>query len=142
MVTDHSPCTIDLKTLETGDFGQAWGGVAGLQVGLAAVWSAARARGHSLPDVVRWMAQGPADQMGLLAKGRIAVGADADLAVFSPDESFVVDPATLHHKNAVTAYAGRTLQGVVRQTWLRGARIDLDPGAPPSGQLLRRGSRS
>ncbi len=142
VVTDHSPCTIDLKTLETGDFGEAWGGVAGLQVGLAAVWSGARERGHDLTDVIRWMSQGPADQMGLPTKGRIAVGADADFAVFAPDDTFVVDATKLHHKNAVTAYAGRTLSGVVRQTWLRGTRIDLDPGAQPLGHLLRRGSSS
>ncbi len=139
VVTDHSPCTVDLKTLETGDFGQAWGGVAGLQVGLAAVWSGARERGHDLTDVVRWMSAGPAAQVGLTTKGRIAVGADADLAVFAPDETFVVDATKLHHKNAVTAYAGHTLTGVVRQTWLRGIRIDVDPGAKPLGRLLRRG---
>lgn len=139
VVTDHSPCTIDLKSRDTGDFGQAWGGVAGLQLGLAAVWSGARERGHDLTDVVRWMAQGPAAQVGLRTKGRIAAGADADLAVFAPDDTFVVDAATLHHKNAVTAYAGRTLTGVVRQTWLRGTRLDLAHGALPLGRLLRRG---
>jgi allantoinase len=139
VVTDHSPCTIDLKTLETGDFGQAWGGVAGLQVGLAAVWTAARERGHDLADVVRWMAEAPADQVGLKNKGRIEVGADADLAVFAPAETFVVDAGKLHHKNAVTAYAGQTLTGVVRQTWLHGIRLDIGPGATPLGRLLRRG---
>ena len=72
--------------------------------------------------------------------GRIAIGADADFAVFAPADTFVVDAAKLHHKNAVTAYAGRTLTGVVRQTWLRGTRLDVDPGATPHGRLLRRGN--
>ncbi|MEO7447927.1 MAG: allantoinase AllB, partial [Humibacillus sp.] len=97
VVTDHSPCTVELKVLDTGDFGQAWGGVAGLQVGLAAVWTGAHERGHDLADVVRWMGQAPAEQVGLTTKGRIAVGADADFAVFAPADTFVVDAAKLHH---------------------------------------------
>ena len=66
------------------------------------------------------MATAPADRVGLTDQGRIEVGADADLCVFAPDESFVVDPARLHHRNPVSAYAGRTLTGTVRQTWLHG----------------------
>ena len=83
------------------------------------------------------MSRAPAAQVGLTTKGRIAVGADADLAVFAPDEEFVVEPRALHHKNPVSAYAGRTLTGVVRQTWLRGVPVDID--AAPRGRLLRRG---
>ena len=63
---------------------------------------------------------------GSTDKGRIGVGADADLCVFAPDEAFVVDAGPLHHKNPVSAYAGRTLTGAVRQTWLRGSPVDLD----------------
>ena len=137
VVTDHSPCTPDLKRADTGDFGLAWGGIASLELGLAAVWTAARTRGLSLVDVVHWMAEAPADLVGLSGKGRIAVGAAADLCAFAPDVERVVDPARLHHKNPVTAYAGRTLTGTVRRTWLRGAPVDLD--APPRGRLLRRG---
>ena len=137
IVSDHSPCTEDLKRLDTGDFGEAWGGIAGLQLGLPAIWTEARRRGHSLADVVRWMAQGPADQVGLADRGRIAVGATADLVVFAPDEDFTVDVAALHHKNPVSAYAGRTLTGTVRRTWLAGIPVDID--AAPRGRLLRRG---
>jgi allantoinase len=137
VVTDHSPCTADLKRFDSGDFGQAWGGIASLQLGLPAVWTGARARGHALSDVVRWMAEGPARQTGLADRGRIAVGAAADFAVFAPDEEFVVDVARLQHKNPVSAYAGRTLTGVVRQTWLHGIPVDLD--AAPRGRLLTRG---
>ena len=82
------------------------------------------------------MAAAPADRVGLTRKGRIAVGADADLAVLAPEESFVVDVARLHHKNQVSAYAGRTLRGVVRRTFLRGLETD----DVPRGRLLQRGA--
>ena len=139
VVSDHSPCVPELKRFDTGDFGEAWGGISSLQLGLPAVWTEARRRGHSLVDVVRWMADGPARLVGLEGKGRIEPGADADLCAFAPDESFVVDPARLLHKNPVSAYAGRTLAGQVRRTWLRGSPVD--PSGPPRGRLLRRGAR-
>ncbi|SEE27284.1 allantoinase AllB [Jiangella alba] len=131
VVSDHSPCTAALKE---GDFATAWGGIASVQLGLPAVWTAARARGHSLADVVRWMAAAPAGLVGLSHKGRIAPGADADLVRFAPDEEFVVDVAKLHHRNPISAYAGRRLTGVVRETWLRGRPVD----DTPRGRLLRR----
>jgi allantoinase len=59
-------------------------------------------------------------------------GQDADLAVLAPDETFVV--GQLHHRNPLTPYSGRTLRGVVRNTWLRGAPVT----AVPRGRLLRR----
>ena len=104
VVSDHSPCTAALK--ESADFGLAWGGIASVQLGLPAVWTGARARGHSLVDVVRWMATAPADRVGLTDRGRIAVGAQADLVRFAPDASFTVDVARLKHRNPVSAYAG------------------------------------
>jgi len=140
VVSDHSPCTAELKHLDTGDFGTAWGGIASLQVGLPAVWSGARRRGHSLADVVGWMATGPARLAGLTHKGSVALGKDADLCVFAPDATFVVDARRLAHRNPVTPYDGRALSGVVRQTWLRGRRIDVT--GPPAGRLLRRGTRT
>jgi allantoinase len=138
VVSDHSPCTADLKERGGGDFGAAWGGIASVQVGLPAVWTGARERGHSLVDVVRWTASGPADRVGLTHKGRIAVGADADLVRFAPDEELTVDVARLHHRNPVSAYAGSRLAGVVRETWLRGVPVTEDA---PRGRLLRRGER-
>jgi allantoinase len=137
VVSDHSPCTAELKRMDVGDFGLAWGGVSSLQLGLPAVWTGARARGLALTDVVRWMAERTADLAGLRTKGRLEVGRDADLCVFAPDDTFVVDPARLHHRNPVTPYAGRRLDGVVRATWLRGRPIDL---ANPSGRFLVRGT--
>ncbi|KUN88823.1 allantoinase AllB [Streptomyces griseoruber] len=137
VVTDHSPSTADLKT---GDFATAWGGISGLQLSLAAVWTEARRRGHGLEDVVRWMSANTARLVGLdTRKGAIEAGRDADFAVLAPDASFTVDPAALQHRNRVTAYAGRTLYGVVRSTWLRGERIVADGEfTAPKGTLLTR----
>jgi allantoinase len=134
VVSDHSPCPPALKRRDSGDFGAAWGGIASLQLGLSAVWTQARARGHGLPDVVRWMASGPAALAGLPGKGVLAPGYDADLVAFDDTASFTVDPARLRHRHRVTPYAGRTLTGVVRRTWLRGQ----ETGAAPAGRLLTR----
>ena len=142
VVSDHSPSTVDLKARDTGDFAAAWGGISSLQLGLPAVWTEARRRGHTVADVARWMSAGPAALAGLAGtKGAVAPGHDADFAVLAPDETFTVDPARLHHRNPLTAYAGRTLHGVVRATYLRGRLIAPGgalTGGEPAGRLLTR----
>ncbi|MFB8265383.1 MULTISPECIES: allantoinase AllB [unclassified Streptomyces] len=137
VVTDHSPSTADLKT---DDFATAWGGISGLQLSLSAIWTEARRRGHSLDDVVRWMSARTSELVGLDdRKGAVAAGRDADFAVLAPEETFTVDPAELQHRNRVTAYAGKTLHGVVKSTWLRGERIVAEGEfTAPAGRLLER----
>ena len=140
IVSDHSPSTPELKRFDIGDFGVAWGGIASLQLGLRAVWSQARVHGFTLVDVAEWMSARTARLAGLARKGRIALGYDADLCLFAPDEAGVVSAAELEHRHAVTPYDGMALAGVVRGTWLRGEKIDLSEGAPPRGRLLVRGA--
>jgi allantoinase len=136
VVSDHSPCTPDMKEPGTGDFARAWGGIASLQLSLPLVWTQARSRGFGLGDIAAWMSAAPARLAGLTAKGRIAEGYDADFCVLAPDEPFTVDEVQLHHKHpATTPYAGRRLYGVVRASILRGQKIDL---GQPHGQLLSR----
>ena len=140
VVSDHSPCTADLKSMDTGDFGTAWGGISSLQLGLPLVWTEARRRGHDLADVVRWMSAAPAALVGLTTKGVLREGGAADLVAFAPADEQVVDPARLHHRNPVSPYAGARLTGAVRATWLAGRRADPDSGDhTPRGRLLARG---
>ncbi|MFL6028337.1 MAG: allantoinase AllB [Friedmanniella sp.] len=126
VVSDHSPSTADLKLLDEGDFGAAWGGISSLQLGLPLVWTAARERGHSLEDVLGWMARRPAEVVGVEGKGRIAVGGPADLVVFDPEAPQRVDVAQLRHRNPVSPYHGLTLTGVVCGSYLSGRRVTDD----------------
>ncbi|MFZ9886102.1 MAG: allantoinase AllB [Myxococcota bacterium] len=137
VVTDHSPCLPSLKLPEEGDFLRAWGGISSLQLGLAAVWTEASRRGHSLLDVQRWLGPGPAALLGV-HRGPLVVGAAAGLIAFDDSAPFVVDPSTLAHKNPISAYAGRSLRGLVRHVWLRGTPI-VENGVitgPPGGEPL------
>jgi allantoinase len=121
VVSDHSP----------GDPGGESGppGVAAAHLRLPVTWTAMRERGLSLTDLVRWCCSGPADLAALSAKGRIVVGADADLVAFAPDAETSVGQG-----RRPTPYDGMTLSGVPRRTWLRG----IEAGDVPRGRLLRK----
>jgi allantoinase len=140
VATDHSPAPPALKRLDSGDFMAAWGGIASLELSLAAVWSGARAHGRALDDVARWLCGAPARLAGLDRKGRIAPGCDADLVIFDPEAEWSVEPVRLRQRHPITPYAGMTLQGKVRQTFLRGVSI-YENGRTrerPEGQWVRR----
>jgi allantoinase len=124
VVSDHSPCTPDLKLRESGDFAKAWGGIAGLQFGLPVVWTEMRRRGHSLGELTQWMSARTAAFLGLShCKGAIAPGMDADFVVFDPDAAFEVRAEQVLHRHTLTPYSGRVLQGRVIHTFLRGVDV-------------------
>lgn len=138
IVSDHSPATVEEKYRGNGDLQQAWGGVSGLQVGFGAVSQEARRRGITLDHVSRWMSRNTASLVGLSGKGRIAVGADADIAVYDAAVDFEVEAARLAHRNPISAYDGMHLAGRVTETLVRGRLVD--PRRPDHGwgrQLLR-----
>jgi allantoinase len=143
IVSDHSPCPADMKCGDTGNFLAAWGGISSLQLRLPIMWTAAGARGYSINRITNWLCSAPARLAGLQkSKGRIAVGHDADIIIWNPDEEFRVEPSTLYHRHKLTPYAGQTLRGVVKQTFLRGKKV-YDNGefsAEPAGGILRSGS--
>ena len=136
VASDHSPAPPPMKRLADGNFLEGWGGIASIQVSLAAVWTHASRRGFGLEDLARWMAEAPAALAGLSHKGRIAAGCDADLFFWNPDQEFIVDPAALHHRHPVTPYAGARLRGAVHRTLLGGHTIyEQGQFTAPAGML-------
>ena len=123
VASDHSPCPPDMKETR-GDFFSAWGGIASLQLSLAAVWTGARARGAAPERLAQWMSAAPARLAGLHGRrGALAPGHDADLVIWNPEASFRVNARALRHRHPVTPYAGRELFGVVKGTYVAGRPV-------------------
>ncbi len=124
VITDHSPCLPEMKRREEGRWDKAWGGIASLGLALPVLWTAMKQRGIALERIGEWMAAAPARLAGISGrKGVIAVGADADFAVFDPDARWTVTPSDLHFRHKISPYLGAELQGRARETWLRGAPV-------------------
>ncbi|MBN8572268.1 MAG: amidohydrolase family protein, partial [Ignavibacteria bacterium] len=138
IASDHSPCTYDLKAKK---FSDAWGGIASLQVSLPAVWTKARKRGIGLDKVSEWMSTNTAKLVGLDKYiGTIEEGKYADFTIFNPEESFIVVPDSLHHKNKISAYHHEKLFGKVHTVFLNG-EIIFDEGkfsSEPKGKKILR----
>ena len=160
VVSDHSPCTPQLKILpatipgasareeqstptqDPGDFFSAWGGVSSVGLGLSILWTEAMKRGLSIEDVVRLCCRNTAKQVGLeQSKGDLRVGFDGDVAIFDDEGVFKVGTESMLFRNKVSPYQGKVLKGIVRETWVRGQRVftresghDLKLG--PVGKLL------
>jgi allantoinase len=142
VVSDHSPCTPQLKHIDSGDIEHAWGGISSLQFGLSLIWTEARTRGYSIEQIVDWMATRPAAFAGLGdRKGRIAVGYDADFCVFDDTGEYTISADMIKYRHRVTPYEGRRVTGVIEKTFVRGREVFaageiLD--SPVGEPLLRR----
>jgi allantoinase len=141
IVSDHSPCTPQLKHIDTGDLENAWGGISSLQFGLSLIWTEASERGYALAEVVDWMASRPAEFAGLGEhKGKIEVGYDADLVVFDDKGAYLITADIIKFRHKITPYEGTTVKGVVKRTYVRGSVVYNDGqlvGEPKGKALLK-----
>lgn len=100
----------------------------------------------SLSQFVALTSTTPAEIYGLRPrKGSIAIGGDADIALWDPNETWTVTNDLLHHAVDYTPYEGRVLQGRCVTTFSRGVAVWADGrvlGAPGHGQFLRRSPRT
>lgn len=136
VVSDHSPCTPDLKCSNNLE---AWGGISSVQFGLSLFWTNASSRGLDMTSITKYLSSGPAKLCGLQnRKGALETGLDADLIFFDPDATFVVSADIIRHKNKLTPYIGKELKGVVKKTYLRGQLIyeDNELVGEPKGKSL------
>lgn len=124
IVSDHSPCTPQLKHLDTGNFDSAWGGIAGLQFGLPVIWTELSARGLGVSELSHWLSTATSNFLNLTGKtGKIEKGADADLVVWDPNSEFTLKEDQIFHRHKVTPYLGKKLKGIVKKTFVRGNKV-------------------
>ncbi len=139
MVTsDHSPAPPDLKTGD--DFFRIWGGISGCQSTLPLLLTEGyHARSVPLPIIAAITSTFVARRFRLPAKGRLAVGADADLALVALDDPWTLAAADLFYKHPRSPFIGRDFRGRVARTILRGTTVYRDGTivSPPIGRLLR-----
>ena len=91
VVSDHSPCVLELKNIDTGNIMTAWGGISTLGLGLSLLWTEGRKRGFSLRKIVELMSKKTAAHAGLgESKGQLKVGFDGDFVLWDPEASFKV----------------------------------------------------
>jgi allantoinase len=142
IVSDHSPCTPQLKHIDSGDIEKAWGGISALQFGLPLIWTEAKIQGFDITDITRWMSEKTAKFIGMdHIKGHIKVGHHADFVVFDDKAGYVISNEMIKHRHKITPYAGRFVEGSVMATYLRGQKVYSNNqfGETPVGQPLLKG---
>ena len=124
IASDHSPAPPDRKRLDSGDFSEAWGGIAGLQLTLPLIWTKAQKKNISLEEIYKWLSFNPAQFLGLgHQKGTIQSGYDADLVIWNPEADFVVLAENLYHRHQQSPYLNQRLKGQVERTYVKGKLV-------------------
>lgn len=125
IVSDHACCQHELK-VSPSDKDNIWlakSGFGGTEWLLSGVYSEGCKRGLSLNRMAELLSWNPAQRYGLLKKGDLSVGYDADIALFDPSESFVVRGADSESAQGYTPFEGQELTGRVKATFLRGQLV-------------------
>jgi allantoinase len=121
VASDHSPAPPEMKT---GDFGRAWGGIAGVQSTLSVLLDSGHHCRHlSLEQISSLVAAEPARRFRIQSKGSIAIGMDADLALVNLSRSVQLQPQHLKQRYALSPYLGASFRGSVERTIRRGETI-------------------
>ena len=132
--TDHAPSTLDQK--QSGDIWEVQFGLPGIDTTYPFLIDAALAGRLALSDVAELYSLAPARRYGLHAKGSLEPGKDADFVLVDPAGSWTVGNEDIISKAGWSPFAGRTLQGRVVATYLRGVEVARD-GADANLQMGR-----
>mgnify|MGYP003344353690 CR=1 FL=1 len=125
IATDHAPHATQEKQQ---DFTEAPFGIVGLETALSLTLGLVEEGVLSLEQAVQKLTSGPAVAFGL-AKGTLAVGADADVALVDPNEQWEVDPGKFRSRSRNTPFAGWKVKGRVRTTIVGGRVVFETNGA-------------
>jgi len=142
VVSDHACCRHEMKVAKR-YFGNIWlakAGFGGTEYLLSALVSEGTRRGMSYNHMARVTSWNPARRFGLNAKGDIAEGLDADLALVDPQETWTIRARDSESTQGYTPFEGLELNARVKTTFLRGQCI-YDAGrivGPARGRYLHR----
>jgi dihydropyrimidinase len=143
--TDHCPfCFKEQKELGRGDFSKIPNGGPGVEHRMSLVFNGGVVTGRI--SVNRWVeitSTAAAKIFGLFPKkGTIAVGSDADIVIFDPDEEMSISAKTHHMNVDYSAYEGMKVRGVTKTVLSRG-KVVIEEGKyvgnPGDGRFLKRG---
>jgi allantoinase len=142
IVSDHACCSAEQKWSKS-DPDNIWlakSGFGGTEYLLSGVFSEGTKRGMSYNHMAELLSWNPAQRFGLLAKGDIAPGYDADVVLVDPSAKFVVRAANSESHQGYTPFEGMELTGRVTSTFLRGSLIygDGNIQGPARGEYLHR----
>ncbi len=139
VASDHSPSLPSMKEGE--DFFRVWGGIAGCQSLLAVLLTEGHAvRKMPTSMVARFTSHYVAERFGIShLKGRLEVGADADLALVDMESTYTLQASDLFYRHRLSPYIGRTFRGRVVRTLVRGVTVFQDGKivSKPAGRLVR-----
>jgi dihydropyrimidinase len=145
--SDHAPYAFDetgkLKNGPNANFKQIASGLPGIEVRMPLLFDAMVSNGKlGLQSFVRLTSTEPAKIYNLYPrKGTLAVGSDADIAIWNPQEERTLTASRLHDRTGYTPYEGRRVRGWPETVMLRGRILvsggKLDNDAP-KGQFLPR----
>jgi allantoinase len=138
VTSDHSPAPPEIKVGD--DFFKVWGGIIGCQSLLNVMLDEGHhERGLPLERVASLTSGNAAGRFGFPQKGRLEVGADADLALVDLDSSFTLETENLLYRHKMSPYVGRTFRGSVVRTVVRGTTVFRDGRlvSEPVGRLIR-----
>lgn len=128
--SDHAPFKFDSDTGkklrgEGASFVHVPNGIPGVETRLPLLFSEGVGKGRiSLNQFVALTATNPARLYGLYPrKGTIAVGADADLAIWDSERKVTITNSALHHNVDYTPYEGRTVVGWPETVLSRGELV-------------------
>jgi allantoinase len=143
VVSDHSPAPPDMKT--GANFFEVWGGISGCQSLLQILLTDGYTqRDFPLIDIARVTSDYTARRFGVWPqKGRIEVGADADLILVDLESSTVLRQVDLFYRHKHSPYVGKTLKGRIVRTIVRGTTVVLDGKivSEPMGRLVTPGKK-
>ncbi len=127
VVTDHAPHLLEEKSRP---YPEAPAGVPSVENSLSLMLDQVNRGRCTLENVVQWMSTASADIWGLVGKGRIAVGADADLVLVDMDREFVIRNEDQQTRCGWSPWNGQRLVGQVVRTIVLGQTafsLDSEP---------------